>query len=193
MLSRYLKFTEGMEACPRQRSRGTRTGRNNSRRRTTSIGPRSEVRVEWVFWRMGYRYMRIVGGNLKLRSAAHVRNIWQQHGHYELEVKVGSSAMHALPQRQSARRLSHIDSRVLWMEDLVAASCARLKNIPREVGCGGHTGAPAKTKEVRQVLVGMGSRQIDEKKQQMASRHKCDPIATGEVEQVAAFMVRATK
>ena len=52
-------------------------------------------------------------------------------GHYEIEVKVDSGAAHAFFHRRGVGRMKHIDSRILWLRDLIAAGGVRLKKIPR--------------------------------------------------------------
>ena len=53
-------------------------------------------------------------------------------GHYEIEIKVDSSAAHAFFRRRGVvGRMKHIDSRILWLQDLIAAGGVRLKKIPR--------------------------------------------------------------
>ena len=52
-------------------------------------------------------------------------------GHYEIEIKVDSSAAHAFFHRRGVGRMKHIDSRILWLQDLIAAGGVRLKKIPR--------------------------------------------------------------
>ena len=52
-------------------------------------------------------------------------------GHYEVDVKVDSSAAHAFFHRRSVGRMKHIDSRILWLQDLIAPGGVRLKKIPR--------------------------------------------------------------
>ena len=52
-------------------------------------------------------------------------------GHYENEIKVDSSAAHAFFHRRGVRRMKHTDSRILWLQDLIAAGGVRLKKIPR--------------------------------------------------------------
>ena len=42
-------------------------------------------------------------------------------GHYEIEVKVDSSAAHAFFHRRGVGRMKHIDSRIFWLRDLIAA------------------------------------------------------------------------
>ena len=42
-------------------------------------------------------------------------------GHYEIEVKVDSSAAHAFFHRRGVGRMKHIDSRILRLHDLTAA------------------------------------------------------------------------
>ena len=51
-------------------------------------------------------------------------------GHYEIEIKVDSSAAHAFFHRRGVGRMKHIDSRILRLQDLIAAGGARL-GIPR--------------------------------------------------------------
>ena len=52
-------------------------------------------------------------------------------GHYEIEIKVDSSAAHAFFHRRGVGRMKHIDSRILWLQDLIAAGGVRLKKIPQ--------------------------------------------------------------
>ena len=52
-------------------------------------------------------------------------------GHFEIEVKVDSSSAHAFFHRRGVGRMKHIDSRILWLQDLIAAGGVRLKKIPR--------------------------------------------------------------
>ena len=52
-------------------------------------------------------------------------------GHYEIEIKVDSSAAHAFFHRRGVGRMKHINSRILWLQDLIAAGGVRLKKIPR--------------------------------------------------------------
>ena len=52
-------------------------------------------------------------------------------GHYGIEVKVDSSAAHAFFRRRGVGRMEYIDSRIYWLQDLIAAGGARLKKRPR--------------------------------------------------------------
>ena len=52
-------------------------------------------------------------------------------GHYVIEVKMDSSAAHAFFHPRGVGRMKHIDSRVLWLQDLIAAGGVKLKKIPR--------------------------------------------------------------
>ena len=51
-------------------------------------------------------------------------------GHYEIEIKVDSSAAHAFFHRRGVGRMKHLDSRILWLQDLTAAGGVRLKHTP---------------------------------------------------------------
>ena len=52
-------------------------------------------------------------------------------GRCEIEMKVDSSAAHAFFHRRGVGRVKHIDSRILCLQDLIAAGGVRLKKIPR--------------------------------------------------------------
>ena len=49
-------------------------------------------------------------------------------GHYEIEIKLNT---HAFFHRRGVGRMKHIDSRILWLQDLLAAGGVKLKKIPR--------------------------------------------------------------
>ena len=52
-------------------------------------------------------------------------------GHNEIEIKVDSSAAHAFFHRRGVGCMKHTDSRILRLQDLIAAGGVRLKKIPR--------------------------------------------------------------
>ena len=52
-------------------------------------------------------------------------------GHYVIEVKVDSSAAHAFFHRRGVGRMRHADSRVLWLQDLIAVGGVKLKKMAR--------------------------------------------------------------
>ena len=52
-------------------------------------------------------------------------------GHYVIEVKVDSSAAHALFHRRGDGRMRHADSRVLWLQDLIAVGGVKLTKMAR--------------------------------------------------------------
>ena len=78
-------------------------------------------------------------------------------GHYEIEVKVDSSAAHAFFHRRGVGRMKHRDSRILWLQDLIAVRGVRLKKIPRAQNLADIlTHSPgAKELEVFQPLMGL--------------------------------------
>ena len=65
-------------------------------------------------------------------------------GHYEIEIKVNSSAAHAFFHRRGVGRMKHIDSRILWLQDLIAAGGVRVNKIPRTQKLGRHVDAYTK-------------------------------------------------
>ena len=74
--------------------------------------------------------------------------------HYEIEVKVDSSAAHAFFHRRGVGRMKHIDSRILWLQDVIAAGGVRLTKIPRTADMLTHTPG-AKELEVFLPLMGL--------------------------------------
>ena len=52
-------------------------------------------------------------------------------GHSEIEIKVNNSVAHAFFHRRGVGRMKHMDSRILLLQDLIAAGGARFKKIPR--------------------------------------------------------------
>ena len=72
-------------------------------------------------------------------------------GHYEIEIKVDSNAAHAFFHRRSVGRMKHIYSRILWLQDLIAAGGVRLKKIPRTQKLGRHVDAYTKCEGTRDI------------------------------------------
>ena len=50
-------------------------------------------------------------------------------GHYEIEIKVDSSAAHAFFQKRDVGRMKHVDSRILLLQDFIAAGSVRVNKI----------------------------------------------------------------
>ena len=59
-------------------------------------------------------------------------------GHYEIDFKMDSSAAHAFFHRRGVGRMKHIDSRILWLQDLTAAGGVRLKKNIENTKLGRH-------------------------------------------------------
>ena len=92
-------------------------------------------------------------------------------GHYEIEVKVGSSAAHAFFHRRGVGRMKHIDSRILWFQDLIAGG-VRLKKIPRTQNMAEKLTHTPGAKELEVFLLLVGLRCCSERdKQLMVTRH----------------------
>ena len=52
-------------------------------------------------------------------------------GNYLTEVKVENGATHAFFHRRGVRRMKQLDSRILWLQALIAAGSVRLNKISR--------------------------------------------------------------
>ena len=94
-------------------------------------------------------------------------------GHYEIEIKVDSSAAHAFFHRRGVGRMKHIDSRILWLQDFIAAGGVRVKKIPRTQSA----------KELEKFLPLMSLRSCSERdKELMATRqYKQVPVENSKV------------
>ena len=62
-------------------------------------------------------------------------------GHYEIEIKVGSSAAHAFFHRRGVGRMKHMDSRILWLQDLIAAGRCEIEEDTENTELGRHVDA----------------------------------------------------
>ena len=69
-------------------------------------------------------------------------------GHYVIEVKVDSSSALAFFHRRGVGPMKHIDSRVLWLQDLMAAGGVKLKKMPRAQNCADMLTQTPSTKEL---------------------------------------------
>ena len=65
-------------------------------------------------------------------------------GHYEIEIKVDSSAAHAFFHRRGVGRMKHIDSRILWLQDLIAAWRCEIEEDTENTKLGRHVDAYTK-------------------------------------------------
>ena len=62
-------------------------------------------------------------------------------GHYEIEIKVDSSAAHAFFHKRGVGRMKHIDSRILWLQDLIAAGGVEIEEDTENTKLGRHVDA----------------------------------------------------
>ena len=97
-------------------------------------------------------------------------------GHYEIEIKVDSSAAHAFFHKQDVGRMKHIDSRILWLQDLIAAGGVRLKKIPRTPNLADMLTHTPGAKELEIFLPLMGLRCCSERDKQLVATRQYNPI-----------------
>ena len=104
-------------------------------------------------------------------------------GHYEIEIKVDSSAAHAFFHRRGVGRMKHIDSRILWLQDLIAVGGVRLKKIPRTQNLADMlTHSPsAKELEVFLPLMGLRSCSVRDKELMVTKQYKTVPSVNAKV------------
>ena len=99
-------------------------------------------------------------------------------GHYVIEVKVDSSAALAFFHRRGVGRMKHIDSRVLWLQDLIAAGGVKLKKIPREQNLADMLTHTPSAKELEVFLPLMGLRCCSDREKNLMVMRRYKPEAT---------------
>ena len=97
-------------------------------------------------------------------------------GHYEIEVKVDSSAAHAFFHRRGVGRMKHIDLRILWLQDLIAAGGVRLKKIPRTQNLADVLTHTPNAKELEVFLPLMGLRSCSERDKELMVTRQHQPV-----------------
>ena len=97
-------------------------------------------------------------------------------GHYEIEVKVDSSAAHAFFHRRGVGRMKHIDSRILWLQDLIAAGGVRLKKIPRTQNFADMLTHTRGAKELKVLLLLMGLRCCSARDKELMVTRQYKPV-----------------
>ena len=100
-------------------------------------------------------------------------------GHYEIEIKVDSSAAHAFFHRRDVGRMQHIDSRILWLEDLIAARGVRLKKIPGTQNLADMLTHTPSAKEQEVFLPLMSLRSCSERDKQLIATKQHKPVPVG--------------
>ena len=97
-------------------------------------------------------------------------------GHYEIEVKVDSSAAHAFFHRRGVGRQKHTDSRILWLQDLIAAGGVRLKKIPRTQNLADMLTHTPGAKELEVFLSLMGLRCCSKRDKELVVTRQYKPV-----------------
>ena len=104
-------------------------------------------------------------------------------GHYEIEVKMASIAAHAFFHRRDVGRMKYIDSRILWLQDLIAARGVRLKKIPKRQNLADMLTHTPSAKELEVFLPLMGLRCCSERDKELmfTKQYKPVPIVNAKV------------
>ena len=97
-------------------------------------------------------------------------------GHYEIEIKVDNSGAHAFFHRRGVGRMKHIDSRILWLPDLIAAGSVRLKKIPRTQNLEDMLTHTPNAKELEIFLPLMSLRRCSERDKELMARRRYKPV-----------------
>ena len=97
-------------------------------------------------------------------------------GTYEIEIKVDSSAAHAFFHRRGVGRMKHIDSRILWLQDLIAAGGVRVKKIPRTQNLADMLTHTPSAKELEVFLPLMSLRSCSERDKELMSTKQYKPV-----------------
>ena len=97
-------------------------------------------------------------------------------GHYEIEIKVDSSAAHAFFHRRGVGRMKHIDSIILRLQDLIAAGGVRLKKIPRTQNLADMLTHTPSAKELEVFLPLMSLRSCSERDKELMATRQYKPV-----------------
>ena len=100
-------------------------------------------------------------------------------GHYEIEIKVDKSAAHAFFHRRSVGRMKHIDSRILWLQDLIAARSVRLKKIPRTRNLADMLTHTPSAKELEVFRPLMSLKSCSERSKELMATKQYKPVPVG--------------
>ena len=94
-------------------------------------------------------------------------------GHYEIDIKVDSSAAHAFFHRRGVGRMKHIDSRILWLQDLIAAGGVRVKKYRELTDMLTHT---PRAKKLKVFLPLMSLRSCSERDKELMATRQYNPL-----------------
>ena len=97
-------------------------------------------------------------------------------GHNVIEIKVDSSAAHAFFHRRGVGRMKHIDSRTLWLQDLIAAGGVRVKKIPRTQNLADMLTHTPSAKELEVFLPLMSLRSCSERDKELMATRQYKPV-----------------
>ena len=97
-------------------------------------------------------------------------------GHYEIEIKMDNSATHAFFHRRGVGRMKHIDSRILRLQDLIAAGGVRLKKIPRTQNLADMLTHTPSVKELEVFLSLMSLRMCSEREKELMATRRYKPV-----------------
>ena len=100
-------------------------------------------------------------------------------GHYEIEIKVDSSAAHAFFHRRGVGRVKHTNSRILWLQDLIAAGGLRVKKIPRTHNLADMLTHTPSAKELEVFLPLMSLRSCSERDKELMATTQYKPVPVG--------------
>ena len=87
-----------------------------------------------------------------------------------------SGAAHAFFHRRGVGRMTHIDSRVLWLQDLIAAGGVKLKKIPRTQNLADMLTRTPSAKELEVFLPLMGLRCCSDRDKELVATRQYKPI-----------------
>ena len=85
-------------------------------------------------------------------------------------------AAHAFFHRRGVGRMKHIDSRILWLQDLIAAGGAKLKKIPRTQNLADMLTHTPSAKELEVFLPLMSLRRCTERDKELMTSRRYKPV-----------------
>ena len=97
-------------------------------------------------------------------------------GHYVIEVKVDSSAAHAIFHGRGVGHMKHTDLMIFWLQDLIAAGGVKLNKVPRTQNLADMLTHTPSAKELEVFLPLMGLRCCNDRDKELVATRQYKPV-----------------
>ena len=119
---------------------------------------------------------KVMAASEGIKEALLLQEVLMFVGHYEIQIKVDSSAAHAFFHRRGVGHMKHIDSRFLRLQDLIAAGGVREKKIPRTQNLADMLTHTPSAKELEVFLPLMSLRSCSKRDKELMATRQYKPV-----------------